>query len=418
MASSVKAAAPTALAPDTRPSVTVLSGFYWQETSRLGAELSAAHPDMLLVSHDTSRLCDNVVRRVVTSATQTLEEEDVTLDHGCLSCTVHEDVLPTLARLARQHKDRDVTLLLPPSLEPSTFAAACHYCEVDGQSIDHAIRLDSIVAVVDARHFLDDLETAHKLSHRGMAAADNDDRAVADLVARQVECADTVVLSHSDADSFEHIRLTVLLHRMVPWAVHLTSADDLAPMLRRTRRFDPDAPDPFARALEGYEAGVDEPVADCGVSAMVFRSRRPFHPRRLHDRLSTIAGETLRGRGNLWLASQPEHAVAWESAGGGLSMGSLGWWLECLPETDWSQASERRRAAAALEWDPYYGDRHCQLAFVGMDFDAAELRRLLQECLLTDHEIAEGQDSWREWDDPFAESVWPPDIVEGGETEG
>lgn len=397
MTSPITAPGTAATRADTRPGVTVLTGFRPEPTAAVATALAAADPTMLVVSHDVSRLESGLVRRLVTTATDTIEDATVQLDHGCLACTVRDDVLPTLARLAERHPDRDIALVIPSTLEPSALAAACAYCHIDGRPVTELVRLDSVVAVIDAATFLDDLRSDDDLSHRGLAAADNDLRTVADVAARQVEYADTVLITGDDGD-FETTRLAVLVRRLAPWAVHVTDTANL----RDTRRFDADTPEVFARGLEGYPIGVHDPNPDCGVSSLVFTSRRPFHPGRLHALLGTIADHTLRGRGHLWLASQPDHAVAWESAGGGLSMGSLGRWLASLPDEGWDEISPRRRVTADLEWDPYYGDRGVKLDFVGIDFDAVDLQRALQTCLLTDAELSTGEETWRTWHDPFA----------------
>jgi G3E family GTPase len=393
---------------DTRPAVTVLSGFWPAVTFAAARALLAADPSLLLVRHDLSGVRDGVVHRVVRTGTGILEDERVDLVHGCVSCTLREDVLPTLVRLARAHPGRDLVLILPEVVEPESLAAACDYCLVDGLPVTEAVRFDSYVTVVDAARLLDGLGSTDDLSDRGMHAADDDHRAVADVIARQIEYADTVVLwGQSTEDAFDTARLAVLLGRMAPWAAHFAVAEPvvdgtaLAQRLHRTGRHRPDTPGVLSRGIEGYAVGVHEPIPDCGVVSAVFRARRPFHPVRLHRALAAITAKPLRSRGHLWLASQPGAVVAWESCAGGLSMGSLGQWLAALPDDRWDEASDQRRLAAAMEWDPYYGDRHSHLVFIGLGLDAVELHRLLSACLLSDSELAAGEDERLTWPDPF-----------------
>jgi G3E family GTPase len=119
----------------------------------------------------------------------------------------------------------------------------------------------------------------------------------------------------------------------------------------------------LGRVMEGFPIGVHEPAANYDVVSVLFEARRPFHPQRLHDALQALTGEALRGRGQLWIASQPDAVVGWESAGGGIGLGSLGYWLAALPEDRWDEATA---------------------------------------CLLTDAEVAEGFDAWARSSDPFA----------------
>ncbi|TDB95494.1 cobalamin biosynthesis protein CobW, partial [Micromonospora fluostatini] len=286
----------------------------------------------------------------------------------------------------------------------------CAHCLVDGAPITDLLHVDSYVTVVDAEHLLDGLASTDDLRTLNIQAAGNDDRALADVVVRQIEHADTLVLwGQSREGAYDTTRLSVLLDRMAPWATQvrvdadLVDAHALTRQLRRTRRHHPENPGVLTRGLEGHALGVHEPEPDCGVVSVVFRARRPFHPRRLHDVLEEVNAEVIRSRGHIWLASQPDTVIAWEFAGGGLGLGSLGRWLTALPDPRWDEVSDNRRLAAALDWDPYYGDRHQHLVLIGLDLDPVETHRTLAGCLLTDAELADGEAVWRTYDDPFTD---------------
>ncbi|GAB7039016.1 MULTISPECIES: GTP-binding protein [Catenuloplanes] len=387
-----------------RATLTVVCGFRPDATLAVARAVPAGAAGALLVSHDLSGIRDGVLRRRVTTATAVLEDEPVTLVHGCVFCTLREELLPLLERLARTHDGRDLVLVLPEAIEPRMFAEAyAHH-----HAAHRHLRIGAYVTVADAAHLLDDLDGTDDLTDRGLHAADDDRRSVAEVVCHQLEYADTVVL-HGEAPGggLETARLQILLHRLVPWATHLHVPAGPATFpststSTSTARHEPGIPDPLIRSLEGYPVGVDEPMPDCGVVSLLFRARRPFHPARLHALLETVTRETVRARGVCWIASQPDTVLAWESAGCAVSLHALGHWLDALPPAHLAHAGDRRRLAADLDWDPYYGDRHTRLAFVGIDTDAADLHRDLTACLLTDPELAEGADGWRGWDDPFA----------------
>ncbi|WP_436535487.1 CobW family GTP-binding protein [Actinoplanes sp. HUAS TT8] len=397
----------TSVAParaDHRPAVTVLSGFSPAAVQAAARAVLLGDDRLLAISHDLTGIRDGIVRRTVRSGTELIEQRTVELVHGCVSCTLREDVLPTLARLARDHPGQDLLLVLPPAVEPEAVATACANHPVTG-----TVRFDSYVTVVDADRFLDDLASTDDLRDRGMHAADNDHRAVAEVVVHQVEYCDTVILwSRPDTDPLELSRLGTLVHRLAPWAVQVptgtTNSLDctgLAALIRRTGRHDPTRPGMLGRALEGRPIAVHDPSPD-GVTSVLFEARRPFHPQRLHDSLETLTDEALRGRGQLWIASQPDAVVAFESAGGGVSMVGLGYWLAALPVERWTETSDQRRLAADLSWDPYYGDRRTVLALIGLHLDQAAITELLDSCLLTDAELADGFDRWPALTDPFA----------------
>ncbi|MGI5215297.1 CobW family GTP-binding protein [Plantactinospora sp. CA-290183] len=412
----------TTTAADPRPSLTVLSGFWPAATYAVARALLATDPSLLLVRHDLSEVRDGAVRRTVRDGAGVLENERITLAHGCVSCTLREDVLPTLARMVRTRPGRDLVLMLPEVVEPQAVAAACAHCLVDGAPITDLLRVDSYVTVADAEHLLDGLASTEDLKSLDIHAADDDDRGLADVVVRQLEYADTIVLwGQSREGAYDTDRLSALLERMVPWAAlvrvdgDVVDAQALGRQLRGTGRHRPETPGVLARGLEGFLLGVHEPHPDCGVVSVIYRARRPFHPGRLHDALEDLGTDTIRSRGHLWLASQPETVIAWDFAGGGLGLGSLGRWLTALPDDHWDEVPVHRRLAATLDWDPYYGDRHQHLVFIGLDLDPADLRRTLARCLLTDAELADGEETWRGYPDPFAGCFPIPDLEAAGQ---
>ncbi|QOC92511.1 CobW family GTP-binding protein [Micromonospora craniellae] len=408
--SSVASAGHAASQRGSRPSLTVLSGFWPAATYAVARTLLATDPGLLLVRHDLADVRNGTVHRVVRDRDGVLEDERISLAHGCVSCTLREDVLPTLARLVGTRPGRDLVLMLPEVVEPEAVAAACAHCLIDGVPITDLLHVDSYVTVVDAEHLLDGLASTDDLKTLSIHAADNDDRALADVIVRQIEYADTLVLwGHSAEGAYDTDRLAVLLNRITPWAAQVRVDDDLVDanlltrQLRDTHRYRPETPGVLARGLEGHLVGVHEPQPDCGIVSAVFRARRPFHPQRLHDVLEELTAEVIRSRGHLWLASQPETVVAWDFAGGGLALGSLGRWLAALPDRYWDEVSDHRRLAAAMDWDPYYGDRHQHLVFIGLDLDPTGLHGTLTRCLLTDAELADGEQAWRDYRDPFTD---------------
>ena len=404
---------------DRRSAVTVLAGFSPAATEAVARIMLVADTDLVLVRHDLTAARAGRVRRVVRTADRVLENEMVELRRGCVSCALREDVVPTLVRLARARPGRTLLLALPPTVAPEAVAAACAACAVDGRPVTETLRFDSYVTVVEANALLDDLASTDDLRHRDLHAAGDDHRGVADIVHSQIEYADTIVTWGTPADDpADTARLRVLLSHLAPWAVQVRIGDShrldctaIAARLRGTGRHNPQTPGMAARALEGYPIGIHQPGDEHGVGSVLFTSRRPFHPQRLHDALDGLSAEALRGRGQFWLASQPDAALGLEAAGGGISMGSLGRWLAALPAERWMEAGDHRRLAADLSWDPYYGDRHTALAFIGIHLDGDALTERLTGCLLTDAELADGFDAWRDLPDPFADCFPLPDDI-------
>ncbi|WP_051815366.1 GTP-binding protein, partial [Glycomyces tenuis] len=281
-------------AADLRPALTILTGFSPCAVLAAADMLIEADPAVIVVAHDLTGLADGGrLHRIVRDGRGVIEDAHVTLEHGCVSCTLREDVLPALVRLARTHPGRDLVLALPPAVEPESVASVCSWCLVEGRPVTDAVRLDSVVAVCDAETLLETLDSPDDLADRSLQAADDDTRGVAEVAARQIEYADTVVLwAPGSEPDFEHTRASVLLQRLNPWARHyvldLAEPAWLSHRLRRTDRFDPNGPDLYGRGLEGFAVGVHEPEPDCGVVAAVYRARRPLHPERFHAALPTL----------------------------------------------------------------------------------------------------------------------------------
>jgi len=396
---------PTPLPPasnsDRRLPVTIVGGVAPRLRAAVVATALQSPESVVVVDHDLSDLrLKNLVRRKVIDISGVIEEETIELEHGCVSCTLREDVLPTIARLADLGRWSALLLMLPDVIEPDGVVAALSECMVGSQEMSEVVRVDSVVVVVDARTFIPDLDTTDDLSDRGIAAAEEDNRTVAEVVARQVEAADIVLIGGAvGEDPLDVARVGTMIEHLNPLAAQVAIADLMPTNLVKTRRHDP------ITYFQRWEPGVLRPSACscvCGVSTLVWRARRPFHSERLHDNLSELVGPILRGRGHIWLATRPRTMLSWETAGGGLALTPASAWLAGAPEPAWSQITPLRRTVATMAWDPYYGDREQALAFIGIDLDHEGIQATLEHCLLTDDELCEGETAWRQLSDPFS----------------
>lgn len=336
-------------------------------------EIWRASPESALVRHDLSGLADGVVRRWVDGVLTELE-----LAHGCVSCTLRLDLIPLLEQLNGR-----VIVHLDPRLEPEAVCFALS--ETD-------IRVEAVVTVVDHTTWLADATGDEALVERGMAAADGDERAVAQVVVGQAEFADALVITGADPV------LDAVLDRLNPRAPRQRLGELDVPALfaaipadARRGGFD----DGFGSLLYGQP-----PLEEAqGVCVVHFAERRPFHPMRLHNAVDVLLEGVVRTRGRVWVASQPDEALWLESAGGSLRVGNLGQWLAA--EQDWSEADEERRAVAAAQWHPRYGDRSQELVVITKSGSFGKITAALRDALVTDEEL-ELMDEL-EFVDPFAD---------------
>lgn len=405
---------------DPRTPVVLLSGL--SSAVDLVAEAFLREEGSVVLRHDLRQVDQGVVhRRVRRGGTGwpdgTRDERTVLeLAHGCVSCTLREDLLPQVRRLAGDPAVARIVLHLDPALEPEMICWSLQHVVVGSGTLDDHVRIESVVTTIDVDSWLDDATGDQNLAERDLAATPDDERTVAQVAVAQVEFADALVLASATPDALTGARTFAVLDRLAPLAPRtrldwLDMPALLAAVPEHARRGEVD--DVHGPLLRG-QPPLDP---DRGVSVVLFSERRPFHPERLHNALEVLLDGVVRTRARLWLASQPDVALWLESAGGALQVGHAGPWLAALDEQDRERTDPERRAMASLRWDPYYGDRHQQVVVIAHRADPEEITDTLRGALLTDAELAEGPDTWRTYADPFGWWHTEPCSDPGG-TEG
>jgi G3E family GTPase len=348
-------------------------------------------PGTLVVEH---RFDGQVVRRTMVTLQRgvlTTAEAGLELAHGCVSCTIRNDLLVLLRQLHRRHDVDRVVVHLAPWLEPEPICFAIDHVRIRAAPgyVDGPAALDvsiaAVVTCVDSSVWLDQALGDSQLG---------DGRTRAQVVVGQAEFADVAVLNH--ADPF----VAAVLRRLSPRALIRVGADGVEHALdnlyRDARRGRSD--DPHGPLLAGQP-----PLDSRGpINLVEFNARRPFHPQRLHACLDLLLDGVIRTRGRLWLASQPDQAMWLESAGGGLRVSSAGKWLVALTGAELADIDAERRAFAELMWDDQYGDRHTAMTILMCGAHAAHIADALDGALLTDDELRFPQD-WIHYDDPFGD---------------
>lgn len=385
--------------------VTVLSGFLGAgKTSVLTSLLAQRGSERLaVIVNDLADLNVDASLIAELGHFDQRREQLVELTNGCICCTLRDDLLAELARLARSGRFDAVIVESTGISEPLPVAVTFAFEDAFGARLDQLARLDAMVTVVDCGAFLGDLVAAEDLADRALAVDRDDDRTIADLLIDQVEFADILVLNKIDcATEVELAQLEAILRRLNPRARQLRAQHGQvdAKDILGVRLFDMETASSsagWARELTGVHVPETE---EYGIRSFVYRARRPFHP----DRFRAFAERTwhglLRSKGFLWLANTPDVAVVWSVAGGSCRLEPGAHWWACVDPEDWPNDPEER-AEIASRWQEPYGDRQQELVFIGVGLSEEKIRIELDLCLLDDAELGLGLSSWRRWSDPW-----------------
>lgn len=387
--------------------VTVLSGFLGAGkttvlnhilNNRQGLRVAVIVNDMSEVNIDAATVQQQV-------GLHRGEDRLVEMSNGCICCTLREDLLQEVSRLATEGRFDCLVIESTGISEPMPVAETFTFESENGQCLNHIARLDTLVTVVDAVNFLADFQAADALAERGESLGEEDERSVTDLLIEQVEFCDLLLISKTDLVSDAQLaELTAILARLNPTAEILPVSQGRVPLHKvlNTGRFN------FERAasapgwLQELRGEHQPETEEYHIGSFVYRAHRPFHPQRFFAFLHQPQeqGRLLRSKGFFWLASRPDLAGQWNQAGGIAYHGGAGLFWQAVPKEEWPEDEESREHILA-SWAEPYGDRRQELVFIGQGLNQHAICRQLDACLLTDDEMRAGAAGWQQLPDPF-----------------
>ena len=398
---------------------TVLSGFLGAGKTTLLNHVLNNRQGMrvAVIVNDMSEI--NIDARLVAQSGAQLsrtEEKLVEMTNGCICCTLRDDLLQEVSRLAREGRFDYLLIESTGISEPLPVAATFTFIDETGRSLSEVAKLDTMLTVVDSASFLEDFRSLDDLKDREIALGEDDERSIADLLIDQIEFANVLVLNKCDLLSREDLeRLDAILEHLNPGAERVRCTQGRVPlhMVFNTGLFDMEAAESSAGWIRELNEQHTPETEEYGIASFVYRARRPFHPERLDTLTSEGFPNVLRAKGFLWLATRHDDLILFSIAGNTLGLEPQAQWLAAGPPEEHDPETEEYIGKV---WEAPFGDRRQEIVFIGAGMDRAALEQKLDDALLTPEEMGRGAEAWQTLNDPFSEMFRNAETAEAAET--
>ncbi|WP_289169682.1 zinc metallochaperone GTPase ZigA [uncultured Pseudoalteromonas sp.] len=390
--------------------VTVLSGFLGAGkttvlshilNNRQGKKVAVIVNDMSDINIDAATIKNDV-------SLNHSNEKLVEMSNGCICCTLREDLLVEVGKLAKDGRFDYLVIESTGISEPLPVAETFTFADENGVSLGDVATLDTMVTVVDAVNFLTDYEQANDLQDTGESLGEDDERSVADLLVDQVEFADVILISKTDLVTNEQLnKLIAILNTLNTQAkmIPISNGNININEVLNTGLFN------FARAqqapgwLKEMRGEHIPETEEYGISSFNYTARRPFNPEKFYHFLHNTEqfGKLIRSKGYFWLATRPLFCAQWSQAGGIAHYGFAGMFYKAIPKKDWPTEPELL-ADINSKWVEPFGDMRQELVFIGQSLNKQAMIEALDDCLLPEEAVLKGKDFWKTYNDPFP--IW------------
>lgn len=387
--------------------VTVLSGYLGSGKTTLlnhilnnreGRRIAVIVNDMSEVNIDKDLVADG-------GGLSRTDEKLVELSNGCICCTLRDDLLQEVERLVEKGNIDYIVIESTGISEPVPVAQTFSYIdEALGIDLTSICKLDTMVTVVDANRFINDINSEDLLVDRDQGADQTDERSIADLLIDQVEFCDVLVLNKTDlVTEAELTKLENILRKLQPDAhlIKTTNAEVDINEVLNTGRFDFEQASNSAgwikELTEGGHAEHTPETEEYGIGSFVYSRRLPFHAKRFNDWLEQIPNNIVRAKGIVWFAQYNQVACLLSQAGSSCNISPVTYWVAAMSKEQREQILNQR-PDVAQSWDIEYGDRNTQFVIIGTELDQEKIVKELDQCLVNGDEV---DSDWNQLEDPY-----------------
>ena len=334
------------------------------------------------------------------------DEKLVELSNGCICCTLREDLLVEVQKIAERGDVDQIVIESTGISEPVPVAQTFSYIDDElGIDLTSICRLDTMVTVVDAHRFINDMRSEDLLTDRDQGVSEEDERSISDLLIDQIEFCDVLILNKTDlVDKKDLDQLENILRKLQPTAKFIKTnfADVPIKEVVNTGLFNFEKASNSAgwikELTEGGHASHTPETEEYGISSFAYRRRLPFHADRFNKWMENMQGNIIRAKGIVWLAQYNHVACLFSQAGSFVNIHPITYWVDAMSEAQKNEILSERPEVKA-NWDPEYGDRETQFVIIGSDLDVDEITKSLDECLINADEIDQ---DWSQLKDPYS----------------
>ena len=387
--------------------VTVLSGFLGAGKTTVLSHILNNRQDkkVAVIVNDMSEI--NIDASLVKNevSLNRSEEKLVEMSNGCICCTLREDLLIEINKLAKDNKFDYLVIESTGISEPLPVAETFTFADESGESLSDVAELDTMVTVVDAVNFLKDYDEAKSIQETGESLGDEDERSVADLLVEQIEFANVLLISKTDLVSSKEIEKLNAILRSLNTSAHIIPISNGAieiDSVLNTGLFDFEKAKLAPGWLKEMRGEHTPETEEYGISSFTYVARRPFYPDRFFNFVHNTEkfGKLIRSKGYFWLGSRLEYAGQWSQAGGIARYGFAGMFWKAVPEHNWP-TDEDSLATIKSQWEEPFGDMRQELVFIGQSLDQEAMIKALDECLVSEDDLLKDEEFWTTMNDPF-----------------